>query len=120
VGKIYRARVPNPVAPGTYVHYQADVERGPRPVSSSARPGWKRCELEVLDCRESEEDFELTIRLVTGRTHQIRCQLAALGSPIVGDSLYGSDRRFGDGASEAFALACIELRLPDGGIYLKR
>ncbi|KAL3939984.1 MAG: hypothetical protein SGBAC_005383 [Bacillariaceae sp.] len=33
--------------------------------------------------------LQLEIDLLTGRTHQIRGQLAALGAPIVGDALYG-------------------------------
>jgi 23S rRNA pseudouridine1911/1915/1917 synthase len=39
----------------------------------------------------------LHIDLETGRHHQIRCQLAAIGSPIKGDLKYGFDRSNKDG-----------------------
>ena len=31
-------------------------------------------------------------RLLTGRTHQIRAQMAAAGMPLLGDGKYGSER----------------------------
>lgn len=39
----------------------------------------------------------LEIRLLTGRKHQIRAQLAHVGLPVVGDARYGSRHRLPDG-----------------------
>jgi 23S rRNA pseudouridine1911/1915/1917 synthase len=40
----------------------------------------------------------LEVNLLTGRHHQIRCQLAAIGSPIKGDLKYGARRSNPDGS----------------------
>ena len=37
------------------------------------------------------EAFQVRIELHTGRTHQIRAQMSALGCPLVGDEMYGFD-----------------------------
>lgn len=43
----------------------------------------------VLDYDASVDVSRLELEPVTGRTHQLRVHLAALGHPIVGDALYG-------------------------------
>lgn len=55
----------------------------------------------VLDYRllVSGDNYHiLEIRLLTGRHHQIRCQLSAMGSPIRGDLKYGAQRSNPDGS----------------------
>jgi 23S rRNA pseudouridine1911/1915/1917 synthase len=42
--------------------------------------------------KESKDYHLLEIELLTGRHHQIRAQLAAIGCPIKGDLKYGFDR----------------------------
>lgn len=49
----------------------------------------------------------LEIELVTGRKHQIRCQMAAMGWPIVGDKLY----RAHESIPLGIALHCRQLRV---------
>ena len=46
---------------------------------------------------QSERYSLLEINLETGRHHQIRCQLAAIGCPIKGDLKYGAKRSNPDG-----------------------
>ena len=52
-----------------------------------------RTRYEVLQrYREPVPTTELSCKLETGRTHQIRVHLAAIGHPVVGDGRYGGER----------------------------
>lgn len=46
----------------------------------------------------SERYTLIEVQLMTGRHHQIRCQLAKMGCPIKGDLKYGSERSNPDGS----------------------
>jgi 23S rRNA pseudouridine1911/1915/1917 synthase len=58
----------------------------------SARPGAREAILDYRLISRSENYFMLEVLLHTGRHHQIRCQLAKMGSPIRGDLKYGYPR----------------------------
>ena len=59
----------------------------------------------------------LDIRIETGRTHQIRVHLAALGHPVAGDRLYGARRPL-PGLTRQFLHAyLLGLRLPSDDAY---
>ncbi|XP_027087742.1 RNA pseudouridine synthase 6, chloroplastic [Coffea arabica] len=109
VKKLYLALAAAPVPVGVITHYMRPINIAPRLVSEESVDGWHLCQLEVLECKKvawptsmterrySIEDcgwppqdfaYECKVNLLTGRTHQIRAQLAACGAPIVGDSMY--------------------------------
>lgn len=62
-----------------------------------SRPGAKEARLRYELVKATDRYFLLEIELMTGRHHQIRCQLAAIGSPIKGDLKYGAPRSNKDG-----------------------
>ena len=61
------------------------------------KPGAKKAVLEYKMIGRTDNYSLLEVRLLTGRHHQIRCQLAAMGCPIKGDLKYGAQRSNPDG-----------------------
>lgn len=62
------------------------------------KPGAKKAILEYKVVGRTDNYNLLEVRLLTGRHHQIRCQLAAMGCPIKGDLKYGARRSNPDGS----------------------
>lgn len=106
VTKIYHATTQVPVALGEHTLYLNPDSRVPREHSFERIEGWWKCQLVVEACDKQKAGFILKIRLITGKTHQIRAQLSALGAPICGDLLYGSPATQ---APERLALECSSL-----------
>ena len=92
-------------------------------------PGSKKAQLR-LSCLATGDRYQLLeVQLLTGRHHQIRCQLAAIGCPIKGDLKYGSPRSNPDGSISLLARSIafthpvsgeelfFEAPLPDDGLW---
>ena len=82
----------------TLVHY---LKRNEKNNTSKAHlkevPESKKASLDYTIIKTLDNYFALEINLHTGRHHQIRAQLQAIGCPIKGDLKYGFDRSNTDG-----------------------
>lgn len=66
-------------------------------ISSASDPDAKKSILKYKISTEGKNYTILEINLLTGRKHQIRSQLSAIGHPIKGDLKYGAKRSNSDG-----------------------
>ena len=79
----------------------------PAPGAKPIRTAWETLEAGPVS--------RLLVHLLTGRTHQIRAHLAALGHPLLGDDLYG-DRNFNrEQKARTLKLCAVSLTLDTSG-----
>jgi 23S rRNA pseudouridine1911/1915/1917 synthase len=80
------------------VSFATHIDRDPKQVLRFRIAGkGKRAVSHMELLHQGEKESLVELKLQTGRTHQIRVHLSALGLPIVGDTLYGgpeADRIF--------------------------
>jgi len=101
VHKTYWAIVKNvPQEPeGTLTHWLVRNEKQNKSYAYlEEKPNAKKAILKYRTIGHSDNYTLLEVQLLTGRHHQIRCQLAAMGCPIKGDLKYGAPRSNSDGS----------------------
>lgn len=103
-GKVHKTywaltrNVPEP-AEGTLTHFITTTERNNKSYASlSPKAGSKEARLQYRTIGHSDRFTLLEVKLLTGRKHQIRVQLSAIGCPIRGDLKYGDKRSNPDGS----------------------
>lgn len=83
----------------TLVHYlKKDQEKNKSRAYDKEVKGSKRCELDYKLMGRSKNYYYLEVTPKTGRHHQIRVQLSAIGCIIKGDVKYGGKRTNRDGS----------------------
>lgn len=67
-------------------------------VAEPSKPQAKEAVLDYRLLQEGKSFYLLEVNLLTGRHHQIRVQLSAMGCPVAGDIKYGDSRTLTQGA----------------------
>ena len=101
VKKTYWALTKNRPADGMgrLTHYLRKNEEKNKSVAKKKETrGYKEAILDYELKLQSDTYCLVEVKLLTGRHHQIRCQLSAIGCPIKGDIKYGSKRTNKDGS----------------------
>lgn len=88
----------------TLTHYITTTEKNNKSYASDVeKKGSQKAILKYKVIGKSDNYYLLEINLLTGRKHQIRVQLSAIGCPIKGDLKYGSKRSNNDGSISLLA-----------------
>ncbi len=94
-------------------------------------PNAKKAILKYRVIAHSDYYYLLEVNLLTGRHHQIRCQLAHMGCPIKGDLKYGAKRSNPNGSICLLShkvefihpvskeRICVEAPIPDDNLWKK-
>lgn len=73
-----------------------------------------RTDYQTVEATGTKAAF-LALRPETGRTHQLRVHLAAIGTPIIGDGKYGGALSRLEGVSAKLHLFCRQMQIPRQG-----
>ena len=106
VNKTYWAITRNlpPKEEDTLTHYITTTERNNKSYASlTEKKGSQKAVLKYRHIASTDRYHLLEVNLLTGRKHQIRVQLSAIGCPIKGDLKYGDKRSNPDGSISLIA-----------------
>ena len=109
VGKLYLTWVDGQWSESGVVLLEDVMEKSGAPGSERVQTGSGKTALaRVMGLISDRKQSLVAVRLLTGRTHQIRVQLASRGHPVIGDGKYGKGQARGP-----MRLHCAAMRIKE-------
>lgn len=101
-------------------YLKKDDEKSLVRISATPKTGYEKIVTEYEVISSSDKTSVLRVKLITGKTHQIRAHLAFIGCPIIGDGKYGDNainKRFGDKYQRLTASEIVLRFFPSSPLY---
>ncbi len=97
----------------------ADWERRPLRIIDTVQGKPSRTLWRILAAPAPDRATRVQLQPVTGRTHQLRVHMAAIGHPILGDALYASPEQQAQACRLLLHAQVLELAHPVSGQWLR-
>lgn len=113
--KVYTAEVAGHIAESGHVNLPLRADWPERPRQMVCFEHGKSAQTDWMKVKENQSSSRISLHPITGRSHQLRVHMWAIGHPILGDRIYAPDDMFDAAPRLCLHAKSLTVRHPKGG-----